>query len=195
MLFRQRFKPQIWQKIRLGLWPRRSWVRSIEYLKKRVVRLSASPHVIALGFAAGAFASFTPFIGLHFLLAFALAFIIGGNMIASALGTAVGNPITFPFIWATTFKVGAYLLPETKLTVAPDELSHEFLSQSLDTILPIFSRMLVGAVPCGIIVAVVCYFPIRTITRAYQKARRRRLQKIADMAVSNSSSDGIQAAK
>lgn len=167
----------------------------MEYFKKRVVRLSATPHIIALGFAAGAFASCTPFVGLHFLLAFALAFVIGGNLIASAIGTAVGNPITFPFIWATTFKIGAFVLPETKSEFAAEQLSHEFFTQSLDTILPIFSRMLIGAVPLGVVVSVVCYFAIRSVAAAYQKARRRRLQQVSGLPVEASSTDGVQAAK
>jgi len=195
MLFRQRLKPHLREKIRVGLWPRRSWARSVEYFKKRVVRISATPHIIALGFAAGAFASCTPFVGFHFLLAFAIAFLVGGNLIASAIGTAVGNPITFPFIWATTFKIGAFLLPETKSEFAAEQLSHEFFSQSFDTVLPILGRMLIGAAPLGIVVSVVCYFAIRSVTAAYQKARRRRLQQASGLSVRASSTDGVQAAK
>ena len=40
---------------------------------------------------AGVFASFTPFIGFHFLLAFALAYLVAGNMAAAALGTALAG--------------------------------------------------------------------------------------------------------
>ena len=116
-------------------------------------------------------------------------------MISAAIGTAVGNPITFPFIWATTFEVGAYLLPKTRPGMLPEQMSHEFFAQSFDKILPIFSRMLVGSIPCGLVVAVVSYFAMRTVTRAYQKARRRRLQKNADMAATGNSAGGVQVAK
>lgn len=195
MLFRQRLKPHLREKIRVGLWPRRSWLRSMEYFKKRVVRLSATPHIIALGFAAGAFASCTPFVGLHFLLAFGLAFLVGGNLIAAAIGTAVGNPITFPFIWATTFKIGAFVLPETKSDFATEQLSHEFFTQSIDTVLPILARMLIGAVPCGVVVSVVSYFVIRSVASAYQQARRRRLQQASGLSVGAPATDGVQAVK
>ena len=57
---------------------------------------------VAAGVAAGAFTSFTPFMGLHFLFAALFAWAIRGNLLASALGTFVGNPLTFPFIWAAT---------------------------------------------------------------------------------------------
>ena len=32
-----------------------------------------------------------------------VAFVIRGNLIASMIGTAVGNPFTFPFIWLTIY--------------------------------------------------------------------------------------------
>ncbi len=96
MLFRRR-DPADWrEKLRVAVWPRRSWGRSIKYLAKRVLRLTASPHAIAGGIAAGVFASFTPYMGLHFLIAFAVAYIIAGNMVAAAMGTFFGNPLSFP---------------------------------------------------------------------------------------------------
>ncbi|MEM8813629.1 MAG: DUF2062 domain-containing protein [Pseudomonadota bacterium] len=189
MLFRQRFKPDLWEKARVFLWPRRSWFRSFEYLRKRVVRLSASPHVIALGFAAGAFASCTPFVGFHFIIAAAVAFVLGGNIIASAIGTAVGNPLTFPFIWASTFQIGVQVLPSPQMEAHSGEFSVDFFTQSLDVILPTFARMLIGSVPIGFVVACVAYVVIRIITAAYQAARRRRLNGTAMAVVNPNSAD------
>lgn len=189
MLFRQRFKPDLWEKARVFLWPRRSWLRSFEYLRKRVVRLSASPHVIALGFAAGAFASCTPFVGFHFIIAAAVAFVLGGNIIASAIGTAVGNPLTFPFIWTTTFQLGTQVLPSPRMEAHSGDFSVDFFTQSLDTILPIFARMLIGSVPTGIVVGCVAYVVIRIITAAYQAARRRRLNGTAVVVGNTNSAD------
>ena len=119
MLFRRRIPPGIGEKFRVWMWPRRSWARSGLYVSKRISRLTGSPHTIAAGVAAGVFASFTPFMGFHFLLAFALAYVLAGNMIAAALGTFVGNPLTFPFIWASTFSFGRTLLGETAKVEAP----------------------------------------------------------------------------
>ncbi len=79
-------------------------------MTKRILRITASPHAIAAGVAAGVFTSFTPFMGLHFLVAFVLAFVLRGNMIASALGTFFGNPLSFPLIWAATFSTGNFVL-------------------------------------------------------------------------------------
>ena len=49
-----------------------------------------------VGFACGAAVSFTPFIGFHSALAALLAWSIGGNILASAIGTAVGHGLPVP---------------------------------------------------------------------------------------------------
>ena len=54
--------------------------------------------------------SASPFIGMHLLIAALIAWIFGGNIIASAVGTWAGNPISFPFIWLTTFNLGHLIL-------------------------------------------------------------------------------------
>ena len=107
MLFRRRDAPPIGERLRIFFVPRRSYGRSFKYYGKRVLRLSGSPHAVAAGVAAGAAASCTPFIGFHFILAFVVAVFLRGNMFAAAIGTAVGNPITFPLIWVTTFQIGS----------------------------------------------------------------------------------------
>ena len=110
MLFKRRTPPSWQETFRVWLWPRRSWLRSTQYVTKRILRLTATPYAIAAGVAAGVFTSFTPFMGLHFLVAALFAWLIRGNLIASALGTFFGNPLTFPIIWAATFNTGALIL-------------------------------------------------------------------------------------
>ena len=53
--------------------------RFVSYYKLKLARLPASPHTIASGFACGSMVSFTPLLGLHFLLAKVFAYIIRGN--------------------------------------------------------------------------------------------------------------------
>ena len=102
------------------MWPRRSLSRSLQYFWKRILRLRATPHAIAAGVAAGAFAAFLPFLGLHVLIAAGLAWVLRGNMIAAALGTAaVGNPLSYPLIWAATYAGGASCCIRTRRPSAP----------------------------------------------------------------------------
>ncbi len=177
MLFKRRIKPNWIERVRIALWPRRTWARSWRYVIKRVLRLSASPHAIAAGFAAGAFSSITPFVGLHFLLGFFLAYITGGNLVASALGTAIGNPITFPFIWAVTHRLGSWILGLRAGAEPPIDISEGVFEHSIDALIPVLKPMIVGAIPLGIVIWFVCYIVVRTLVRSYQEARRRRFER------------------
>jgi uncharacterized protein (DUF2062 family) len=93
MLFRRRKPLTLKEKLREHLWPRKGFSRSFLYFRKRLVRLAASPHSVAAGFAAGIIVSWTPFIGVHFVMAIVIAYLVGGNVLAAALGClAAGNP-------------------------------------------------------------------------------------------------------
>ena len=180
MLFQRRDKPNLIERVRVALWPRRSWGRSARYVGKRVLRLSATPHAIAAGFAAGAMVSYTPFVGLHFVMAGVFAYLIGGNVIASAFGTAVGNPLTFPIMWTMSYRLGRWILGEESAALPSLDILNDFWETSWDAVMPILKPMLVGAVPLGIVNWVVFYFLVRTIVRSFQEARQRRLAKRAE---------------
>lgn len=184
MLFRRRHRPTRIERLRVAVWPRNSWSRSTRYFSKRVLRLTATPNAIALGFAAGAFASFTPLVGFHFLTAFALAYVIRGNLIAAALGTSVGNPLTFPFIWASTFKVGQWILHGRAPKADPHKVHQQFqeglFEKSLDALWPMLKPMFIGAVPLGLIVATVSYVIVYKSVEVYQRRRKTRLASKGD---------------
>ncbi|KQT55309.1 MULTISPECIES: DUF2062 domain-containing protein [unclassified Aureimonas] len=181
MLFRRREPQTFWTKLRTACWPRRSFRRSATYLKKRVLRLNAKPHAIAAGVAAGVLSSFTPFLGFHFLIAFALAFCLSGNMAAAALGCVVGNPLTFPAIWAATYEVGRLILgvsPAPGDAAAPSGLTHALMNRDLAAIWePIVKPMLVGSVPLGLGFAAVAYGVVYLASRSFQRRRAIRLQE------------------
>lgn len=180
MLFRRRKPADTWERIRTALWPRRSFWRSAQYFIKRVLRLTATPHAIAAGVAAGVFASFTPFVGFHFVIAAAIAWIIGGNVIASAFGTAIGNPLTFPFIWGATLQAGRFILhaphnPGDEVRVG-SMLRHLEFSQLWE---PLLKPMTVGSIPIGIGVGICFYLLTRQATQTVREQRRKRLAERA----------------
>lgn len=179
MLFRRRQKLSRWERFKLMLWPQRSFSRSIQYFSKRVLRLTATPHAVAAGVAAGVFASFTPLIGFHFILAFAIAYVIAGNMVAAGIGTAIGNPLTFPFIWTATYKIGHKMLDGPQ-GLHGREIDLERLFRQLEVSQlwdPVLKPMLVGAIPIGLPTALVFYALTYWSVRAFQKRRRRLLAK------------------
>jgi uncharacterized protein (DUF2062 family) len=175
MLFRRRTPPTLPARVKLALWPSNGWSRSFQYFTKRILRLAGSPHAIALGFAAGVFASWTPFVGFHIVMSVALAFVIGGNFVAAALGTFVGNPFTFPFIWWSSFVVGNRLLEDRSEPVQFSDLAAGLTHEPLSNILPIIKPMTVGSLPLGVVSAVIAYALVYFGTRTYQAARRNRL--------------------
>lgn len=177
MIFRRRTPADGWERARTFLWPRRSFARSAQYFQKRVLRLSATPHAVAAGVASGVFASFLPFMGLHFVIAAVVAFIIRGNMLASALGTAIGNPLTFPFIWGASYQLGRFFLYGTH----PREIEPLHLGKALWNLEfaqlwnPLLKPMTAGGVPLGLLFGLVFYIVTRWATAAFQERRRRRL--------------------
>jgi uncharacterized protein (DUF2062 family) len=148
---------------------------------------------VAAGVAAGAFTSFTPFMGLHFLLAAILAWVIRGNLIASALGTFVGNPLTFPFIWAATYKTGQFIL-QADMAGAPPALGHAMkrvmsslwnldgtaAMTALSNIWnPILYPMLVGGLIVGPLVTIPMYFLTKRAALMFRESRRDKLMNKA----------------
>lgn len=175
MVFKRRDKPPLWDRLREVLSPRKGWRRGFQYLGKRIQRLPDTPHRIALGFACGALASFTPFFGLHFLVAAAFAWVIGGNLISSAIGTIVGNPLTFPFIAGVSLKVGGTIVAFPSVE-GPQNFSFGYLWSN---IADIFVPYLVGGVVPGILCGAACYWFIRPVVAAYQNRRREKLMDLA----------------
>lgn len=175
MLFRRRNPPRFAEKLRIWLWPRRNWSRSMRYIAHRLRRLRATPHAIALGCAAGVFAAFTPFLGMHFIVAGVLAWIARASIIAAALGTFVGNPLTFPFIWFGAYKLGSWMLG-MKGDVKNIDLSGGLFDKSLDKIWPVLKPMTVGGIPMGLVAAVIAYFVVKKASEAYREKLRLRQQ-------------------
>ena len=175
MLFKRRNEASRWERFRVWLWPRVSWRRSWIYFFKRALRLSATPYAIAMGCAVGAFVSCTPFLGFHFMLTFAIAWLLGGNLIAGAIGTAVGNPLTFPLLLGASYEVGKFILPGQE-RAAPRDLGADLMEKSFHQLWPLIKPMAVGAIPVGLMVGLVVYIVVYKAVAATQAARQRRLE-------------------
>ena len=148
--------------------------RFISYYKLKLARLPASPNAIASGFACGSMVSFTPLLGLHFILAIVFAYLIRGNLIAALLGTIVGNPITFPFIWGLIYKVGAFFT-STKHKEFNHEINFDMIiTQTYD----IFFPMLLGGAILAIPVWLTTYFLTYSFVSSYKKSKKKKYKSI-----------------
>jgi uncharacterized protein len=173
----------VWKRVREFFWPSMGPRRYAMYLARRTQRLSASPHAVAAGIASGAAVSIFPFVGFHFILGFVLAFFTRGSMLAAAIGTAVGNPITFPFIFAATYNLGRLLLPGDQTaaeallegTEMSDLMGNMFVD-GLAGIWPVMQSMIVGAIPLSILTYLGIYAAVRLLVT---RARARRAARLA----------------
>lgn len=197
MLFKRKSPMGWWETIRISLWPRNSWERSAKYVLKRILRLTGTPHAVAAGVAAGVLTSFTPFMGFHFIIAALFALILGGNLLASALGTFFGNPLSFPFIWAATFSTGNWILrrgvtdhelsladalTQIKLSKFWTEGFAEGVAQIANIWDPFIKPMAVGALPVGVPIASVAYVLTRWLTLRYKEKRQKKLKNVGKTA-------------
>ena len=156
------------------------WSRVLRYWTFKLKRLQGSPYAIACGFACGAAVSFTPLIGFHFILAAVLAWVLRGNIIASAIGTAVGNPWTFPFIWTGIIWIGTWILGYERGQELPAELTIGTIFEQPETVL---LPMLVGGLPTAVVVWILIYVPNYRVVGNYQhhrQAKRLRRRRALD---------------
>lgn len=173
-MFQRRAKHTTLDKVRQFFWPDMGLRRMGSYLLHRIGRLPGTPYSIAAGFACGAAASCTPLIGFHFILSIFLAWVMRANWVAAMIGTVVGNPWTFPFIYLVTYKVGTVLLGLEADGDVPNKLSLELLlNHPVEVLVP----LMVGAVPAGIVMWLVTYWPLRWAVASYQARRAVRREK------------------
>lgn len=187
-MFKRRNPRTLGKKILGFFWPSIGWRRASAYNLHRLARIPGSTYAIAGGFACGAAISFTPFVGLHFIIAAVLAWIIRANILASVIGTAVGNPWTFPFIWTWLYQTGAWMVSEHLPEGAKTPEFSKFFGYMLEALLsldmkflletaaPVFLPMLASGIPTAIVVWWIVYLPLKYTVRKYQKRRRRRLE-------------------
>ena len=190
-MFNRRNKLSFGSQISGVLWPAAGFRRAGRYLLHRLSRLPGTPYALAGGFACGAAASFTPFVGLHFILAALIAWVTRANILASAIGTAVGNPWTLPFIWIWIHSLGNWMgVSSSGFNVTELNFPHLFgqlaeallngnFSSVIDIAGPVLWPMFVGGIPTAIVVWILFYFPLRRIVESYQQRRieRRRCKE------------------
>jgi uncharacterized protein (DUF2062 family) len=153
----------------------------LQYFSKRILRLKATPHAVAAGVAAGVFASFFP-LGLHFVMAAIVCWLIAGNLVAALLGAAVGgNPLTVPILWGASWETGKLILhrhvaahgpPAHLSTMLHDMSFHELWG-------PVLKPLAIGAVPLGLVCGLIFYGITRWAMVVFHEQRRRRLAEKA----------------
>lgn len=161
--------------------PWRRWKAALRLSARKLSRLRASPHEIALGCAVGVFTSVTPLLGVQTLMAIVLAFVLRASVPAAVVGTFFGNPLSWPFIWASTYAMGLQLVglegvfdPTAiernmlHLWAAVLERSPHIMDATVALLWPLLWPMLAGSVPIGLLTAAIVYYISRNAVRAWR---------------------------
>ena len=163
--------------------------RTKKYISLSIKRIKGTPQALSLGLATGIAISFTPFIGLHALLAIFISWVIGGSMAAALIGTLFGNPWTFPFIWYFTFEIGQFI--NYGFLPYEEEFSFKIIKKEISTLLVILKNiivyanileleenveklklipfMVVGSIPLVFVTWILAYFSCLIIFKSYRK--------------------------
>jgi uncharacterized protein (DUF2062 family) len=193
MVFRRRDRRGVGRTLWEGLYPRGGWTRAYLYVKHRLQRLPGTPEQIARGIAIGVFAAFSPFYGLHFLVAGLLAILLRANVLASLLGTFFGNPLTYIPIGAAALSAGYAMLGQrldSELHIGLGRMFTRALSELWANFNAIFNMVegdwtylvefwhtiffpwIVGGIPTGLISGIITYYISVPAIRAYKNRRK-----------------------
>jgi uncharacterized protein len=152
---------------------------------RRLLAVDDPPERTALAFSVGVFIAFSPFLGLHTLMATALAFAFRFNKIAIYTGTFINNPfLTLVPITAASYAVGALLLgrplalPEGALELLkePHLLTAAYWRQLFDRLWDVVVPFSVGAT----VLSVVCSLAAYPVTLRLLRAHARRKETMND---------------
>ena len=87
-----------------------SWRRRWRILLLDWLGREEPPERVAAAIALGVGVGFSPFLGVHFLLALGLAFLFRLNRLDALIGQFLGNPWTLPPVYAIGYRLGRWLL-------------------------------------------------------------------------------------
>ena len=183
-MFRRRTETSFVKRLSQSVNRKGGFFRLFDYIRHRTLRIPGTPESLSRGLATGVAVSFTPFLGLHTPLAIGVAYLLRGDVIASSLSSAIGNPLTFYFIFWMVYNVGVFMLGRgveadsyTSFFASVMNSPWAMITEKWDYywdgfILPI----MVGFMPVAIVVWLVTYWLSLRGVRQYQHLRRQRMQ-------------------
>ncbi len=193
MVFKRRDKLPLIKWMQQWIWPRGGWSRAARYMQLRLNRLPGTPDSIARGVFAGVITAFTPFFGLHFVVAAILARLMRGNVLAALLATFAGNPLTYVPIALVSLKTGHFLLGSEfeadhersffgTFYDAAHDLVHNMKAMVTDDVAnwdgvwrfghDVFFPYLIGGIIPGILAGLVAYYVSLPMISVFQKRRK-----------------------
>ncbi len=129
----------------------KKYFRVLRLLKLKVYRIRDFPEAVAIGLSWGVAVSMTPLLGFHLIICYSGTWLMRGNLVAATVGTVIGNPWTFPFIFYLDYKIGILLFFNS---LDKYEFNIAFLTDNFENL---FFPTLLGSIPIAIIVWYITY--------------------------------------
>ncbi len=148
---------------------------------RRLLTLDDPPERTALAFAIGVFIAFSPFLGLHTIMATLVAVLFRFNKVAVFAGTFINNPfLTLVPIIIASYAIGAFLLgqplrisPEgIDLLKEPHLLTADYYRQVFREGWQIVWPFTVGAMVLSVVCSVVAY-PVTSWLLRTRRSRKK----------------------
>lgn len=149
---------------------------------RRLLAIDDPPERTALAFSIGIFIAFSPFLGLHTILATVIAFAFRFNKVAIYTGTFINNPfLTLVPIIIASYAVGAFLLgrplqiPDEGIELLKDPhlLTGEYYRRLFVQFWSIVWPFAVGGMVLSAVCSVIAYPLTLRALRAYRGLRTR----------------------
>ena len=148
----------------------KKFLRIIKLQKYKITKIKDFPESVAVGMAWGVAVSFTPLLGFHLIICYLGTWLMKGNLIAATVGTIIGNPWTFPFIFYLDYKVGTTIFLER---IDFYEFKISFFVEHFEDL---FYPTLLGSFPIAVIMWFVTFYICKNflINRINEKNKIRR---------------------
>ncbi len=133
---------------------------------KMMLSLDVSPKVLAKSSALGALIGISPYIGTQTYIALFVSSYFNLPVYPLMIGVYITNPVTIPFIFAFTTKVGLIILGmDSAFTFDWNNITFSSLLEAGKTL---FIPFIVGTHFVGLICAVLTYFIVYFIAKRYK---------------------------
>ncbi|HEX8853123.1 MAG TPA: DUF2062 domain-containing protein [Pyrinomonadaceae bacterium] len=145
---------------------------------RRLLAIDDPPERTALAFSIGVFIAFSPFLGLHTIMATALAFFFRFNKIAIYAGTFINNPfLTLVPILVASYAVGAFILgrpvrldaEKMRLLSDPHLLSGQYWRALLSHVGDVLLPFAIGGTALSVVCSLAAYPVTLRLLRRRQK--------------------------
>lgn len=151
--------------------------RTLKYGVRRLARLRATPHAIALGAAIGVFVSFTPIIGFRFLISAGIAALARASIVGALAGANFGNPFVYPALASLCYWVGCLVIGDDPMG-AMALIEATTMEAAITAAQAVLGQLAIGIALLGTLAAAATYLLVRpAVTRVRFEIDRRRARR------------------